>query len=62
MKTGDDQPPAAGMFSAATSPRPAMAQVPGHGEPPLDLNRLTDQVVQAIDRRIIAQRERLGRV
>jgi hypothetical protein len=29
--------------------------------PPLDLNRLTDQVIRAIDHRIIAQRERLGR-
>jgi len=28
---------------------------------PTDLNRLTDQVIQAIDRRILAQRERLGR-
>lgn len=28
----------------------------------LNLERLTDQVVQAIDRRIIAQRERLGRI
>jgi hypothetical protein len=30
--------------------------------PPIDLNRLTDQVVQAIDRRIIAHRERMGRI
>jgi hypothetical protein len=29
--------------------------------PPVDLNRLTDEVIRAIDRRIIAQRERLGR-
>ena len=28
----------------------------------LDINRLTEQVIQAIDRRIIAQRERLGKV
>ncbi len=27
----------------------------------IDTNRLTDQVIQAIDRRIIAQRERMGR-
>lgn len=60
--SGDNPPTAAETFAAASRPRPAMAQVPGHGEPPLDLNRLTDQVVQAIDRRIIAQRERLGRV
>ncbi len=29
---------------------------------PIDLNHLTNQVIQAIDRRIIAQRERLGRI
>jgi hypothetical protein len=29
---------------------------------PVDVNRLTEQVIQAIDRRIIAQRERLGRI
>jgi hypothetical protein len=29
---------------------------------PIDINRLTDQIIQTIDRRIIAQRERLGRV
>jgi len=62
MQAGDEQPPAAGAFAATSSPRLAIAQVPGHGEPPLDLNHLTDQVVQAIDRRIIAQRERMGRV
>jgi hypothetical protein len=27
----------------------------------IDVNRLTDQVIQAIDRRIVAQRERMGR-
>jgi hypothetical protein len=29
---------------------------------PININRLTDQIIQTIDRRIIAQRERLGRV
>jgi hypothetical protein len=29
---------------------------------PVDVHRLTDQVIQAIDRRIVAQRERLGRI
>lgn len=29
---------------------------------PIDLTRLTDQVMQALDRRIVAQRERMGRV
>jgi hypothetical protein len=28
----------------------------------IDVHRLTDQVIQAIDRRIVAQRERLGRI
>ena len=37
-------------------PPPAAAQAP------LDVNRLTDQVIQNIDRRIVAQRERLGKV
>jgi hypothetical protein len=32
------------------------------GPRPVDVKRLTDQVIQAIDQRIIAQRERLGRV
>jgi hypothetical protein len=40
-----------GVASRANPPAP----------PPIDMNRLTDQVIQAIDRRIIAQRERLGR-
>ncbi|MFZ2162585.1 MAG: hypothetical protein WAW02_10240 [Sideroxyarcus sp.] len=29
---------------------------------PVDITRITDQVMQALDRRIVAQRERLGRV
>ena len=32
------------------------------GPPPVDVNRLTDQVMQTIDRRILAYRERRGRV
>jgi hypothetical protein len=31
-----------------------------HAPPPVDVNRLTDQVIQAIDHRIIAERERRG--
>lgn len=30
--------------------------------PPIDVNRLTDQVIQKLDRRLLAYRERLGRV
>jgi len=39
--------------------RPPAASVPGI--PPVDLERLTDHVVEAIDRRLIAYRERRGR-
>jgi hypothetical protein len=35
---------------------------PAPAAPGVDLARLTDQVIQAIDRRIVAQRERLGRM
>jgi hypothetical protein len=34
----------------------------GLSREPVDINRLTDQIIQTIDRRIIAQRERLGRI
>jgi hypothetical protein len=37
----------------------SQSHLPG---PMLDLTQLTDQVIRAIDQRIIAQRERLGRV
>ena len=30
--------------------------------PPVDVNRLADDVIRVIDRRIIAERERLGRI
>jgi hypothetical protein len=46
-------------------PMPLRAQPANHRGPlegEFNLNQLTDQVIQAIDRRIIAQRERLGRV
>jgi hypothetical protein len=32
------------------------------GSAGIDLRRLTEQVVQSIDRRIIAERERLGKL
>jgi hypothetical protein len=31
------------------------------GQPPVDITRITDEVLQALDRRIVAQRERMGR-
>jgi hypothetical protein len=34
----------------------------GMAQRPVDLQGLTDQVVQAINKRIVAQRERLGRI
>jgi hypothetical protein len=43
--------------------RPAVVSRTNPPAPALiDVHRLTDQVIQAIDRRIIAQRERLGRI
>jgi hypothetical protein len=50
---------------AAAAPATADAQSsgrPARKSETVDLHRLTDEVVQAIDRRIVAQRERLGRV
>ena len=47
--------------------QPSMHPANRHGTSPvtaapaLDMDRLTEQVIQGIDRRIIAQRERLGR-
>jgi hypothetical protein len=43
----------------AWPPRPDV--LPPAAAPAVDINRLTDQVMQTIDRRIVAQRERLGR-
>lgn len=41
----------------------ASASLPFGGAPPqLDLNKLTDQVMQKIDRRLVIWRERTGRV
>jgi hypothetical protein len=40
--------------------RSALAEGPPQ-LPAIDVNRLTDQVIRAIDRRIIANRERMGR-
>jgi hypothetical protein len=42
----------------APSARPARAQP---RLPPIDIEALADQVMQQLDRRIIAQRERVGR-
>jgi len=42
----------------ATSARP----LPERAEEPLDIGRLADEVVQQIDRRIVAHRERTGRI
>jgi hypothetical protein len=60
--------------SAATDPVPDNPRLLAHGwawtadgarrpasPEPIDVNRLTDQVIQTIDRRIVAQRERMGR-
>jgi hypothetical protein len=47
--------------------RPASATEPAAGlampaTPPLNIDRLTEQVIERIDRRVVAQRERLGRI
>jgi hypothetical protein len=34
----------------------------GTSQPSVDITRITDQVLQALDRRIVAQRERMGRI
>ena len=47
----------------AESHRPAVpSEQPGPELAPADLNRLTDQVVRTIDQRMIAHRERMGRI
>jgi len=43
------------------APVPRSPSVVAASIPSLDVERLTDQVIKGIDRRIIAQRERLGR-
>jgi hypothetical protein len=51
--------------TATTLPEPRSVVASRTSPPapaPIDVHRLTDQVIQAIDRRIIAQRERLGRI
>ncbi|HEY7619505.1 MAG TPA: hypothetical protein VH834_07015 [Solirubrobacteraceae bacterium] len=53
-------PSAADLRAAAQPPLRAAAAAGGGGG--LDLARVTDQVIAAIDRRIVVQRERLGRV
>jgi hypothetical protein len=52
----DSSPSTARGWSASTGDAPQ--KLPAS----IDLHRLTDQVVQAIDRRIIANRERMGRI
>jgi hypothetical protein len=47
--------------AAASAARRSSSGSPQTDSPPVDLNQLTEEVIRAIDRRIIAQRERLGR-
>lgn len=51
-----------GAFPGHRSPQPPSVAAPSSEPPPVDVRRLTDQVVDAIDRRILAHRERLGRI
>jgi hypothetical protein len=58
----DGQPTTAERTGAIRDSRSAVARAASHADfQPIDVNRLTDQVIQAIDRRIVAQRERMGR-
>jgi hypothetical protein len=47
--------------TAGRAPRAAAAPAPA-AAPPIDVERLTDQVVRRIDERIVAFRERMGKV
>jgi hypothetical protein len=59
----DTQPSTIETATAVSGSRPAVTSKTGQAASgPIDVNRLTEQVIQAIDHRIIAQRERLGRV
>jgi len=51
-----EAPAAAGEPRRPRSPEPAVAT------PPIDIDGLADQVVRQIDRRIVAHRERVGRI
>ncbi|MFA4902810.1 MAG: hypothetical protein WC600_08695 [Desulfobaccales bacterium] len=55
-RTEEDQGP---LYRRKKPQEPQRAR--SSSEASLDLNHLTEQVIQAIDRRIAAQRERLGR-
>jgi hypothetical protein len=57
---GSPQPPAAAPFPLVTHPT-AGGTAPRHA-PPIDVARVTDAVIASIDRRIVAESERLGRV
>jgi hypothetical protein len=53
--------------SRPSGPTPFRTPASGFGpappnSPPIDMNQLTNQVMQAIDRRLLAYRERIGRV
>jgi hypothetical protein len=61
--TAAGQAPTAARSKVDHDPQTAVTgNTPPTGAAPLNLNQLTDQVVQAIDHRIVAQRERLGRI
>jgi hypothetical protein len=61
-KTDGQQPAAVGPAPAQPHRGPVVGG-PGPVEAlAVDVNHLTNQVIQAIDRRIVAQRERLGRI
>jgi hypothetical protein len=55
-------PDAAGAAPAAVARLAPFPAPPGAPAVPLDVGRITDDVIAALDRRIVAQRERLGRM
>ena len=54
--------PAPKFGESLRNPTAGIAHAPAPKDIPIDVNRLTDQVIQAIDRRILAYRERIGGV
>jgi hypothetical protein len=58
---GESSPAPSHEPTAASAARRSSAGASPADNPPVDLNQLTEEVIRAIDRRIIAQRERMGR-
>jgi len=55
------QPEIATRRASSSGMNPQAVEGSAHGLPQVDLRRVTEQVIQEIDRRIVANRERFGR-